>query len=481
MKRPGLVLLILLCFVLLGARAQEEHEDHQRPEDDAPPAHPHQPIDDDVVEKHYHHGRIERRHEEQSSESPSSGIVPENEDDRPAEGEAASGNSKRIWGGSASSNAGGEEEELQEQNVGSSPPEPMREQDDASSSPGEDRKESRRIWGGSAEGGAAAATGGDGETNDSDEHDHSHAASTDDEVSATEETMERHHEKKKAHLPFVSKKTHHSANPPEGYTVSARVYTDPHDKLAHFDDSPLRIPYWDCGAAGSTTSPLPLKDAYFRHALTGSTSWSGTDGKHAVLVIALSPILMELNSGEVNEFGAGSVILLEDVLLPGHKMKPAHNNGNQGVSLLFLTLPQQYIHTGREHTSLPKAFLKHKSRDDPCPTEHSGDLEELANRQVEETGGTLPSSPTFTLNVRKVALSVLGLSMTTLAADFLGKTAPLWLAVGVGGTCFVVAGTWGIAVAGDALITAAQIWYERRRLGGANDAETQHDEGPDLP
>jgi hypothetical protein len=66
--------------------------------------------------------------------------------------------------------------------------------------------------------------------------------------------------------------------------------------------------------------------------------------------------------------------------------------------------------------------------------------------------------------IRMLILGTIGLSLSTLAADFLGKTAPLWLAVGIGGTCFVAGSTYGITMAGDYLLTQLQLWFERRRL-----------------
>ena len=283
---------------------------------------------------------------------------------------------------------------------------------------------------------------------------------------------------------------HNARTPPDGFALSARVYIDPLDKLAHFDTSTQHIPYWDCGHAGSTTSPLPLKSAYFRHALTGATSWSGTDGKHAVLVVTLSDVAMELNSGASKDFPAGSVILLEDVLLAGHKMRPLHNNGVSGVSVLFLTLPQPFVHTGREHISLPTSFLKPAVRDDPCPNKHPESVDgdatgaESNNKNASTNGnsagteillsspldGAEPSLedrpfPWTGRQVRRTAFALVGVSLSTLAADFLGKTAPLWLAVGVGGTCFVAAGTWAIASGSDALWMAVQWNLERRKLG----------------
>jgi hypothetical protein len=64
-------------------------------------------------------------------------------------------------------------------------------------------------------------------------------------------------------------------------------------------------------------------------------------------------------------------------------------------------------------------------------------------------------------------------------ADFLGKTAPLWLAVGVGGGCFVAASTYGFCQAGDALWTAAEVWYYQRKLGESPSSSTTFDDEED--
>jgi hypothetical protein len=358
-------------------------------------------------------------------------------------------------------------------------------------------KESKRMWGAAAA--ATATTIGEGTSAEA-----SAAAAASTSTGSSSATMsssssapttpqhpldDSNHNQ--THRAFVVPKSKVVKSPPDGYELSARVYIDPRDKLAHFDPTPQRIPFWDCGYSGSTTSPLPLKSAYFRHALTGATSWSGTDGKHAVLVVTLSPIAMDLNSGETREFHAGSVILLEDVLIAGHKMRPLANS-REGVSVLFLTLPHQFVHTGRDHISLPASFLKPAHRDDPCPDEHApgdssgassllknetdrlpaGDAEDEASA-VSSLDLMLKSSGTglsflIPRKVRRGLLAVFGLSLSSLVADFLAKTAPLWLAVGVGGTCFVAAGTWAMAVGGDALWMAFELQLERRRLGATS-------------
>ena len=311
------------------------------------------------------------------------------------------------------------------------------------------------------------------------------------------------------HIPFVK---HHHPNhvkPPEGFDILARVYTDPNDKLAHFtDDSPdthITLPYWECGATGSTTSPLPVKHAYFRHALSGlskPTVWSGTEyGPHPQLIVALKCVEMTLNSGETRQLKSGDVVLMEDVVSGGHKCTSCeqhyhHHSPEEDHSMLYLvlTLPQHYHHVGRDRVSLKRASME--KGESPCANEDpnlasQGGSAFLGNKHLkpkksrkqldrEADSSTSPSwdgnngttksdgaglvAPLRDGKVRKLLLGAVGVSLSTLMADFLGKVAPLWLAVGIGGTCFVVGGTIGIVQGGDYLLTEIEMWQERKRL-----------------
>lgn len=238
----------------------------------------------------------------------------------------------------------------------------------------------------------------------------------------------------KENLPFIRSNTG-KHDPPSGFTITARVYTSEEDKLAHFDISELKLDFQTCGVAGSTTSALPINNAYFRHSLSGSkpTVYQGTEyGPHPQLLIALSTIQMELNSGEVREFKEGSVVLLEDVASEGHKLTSQEND----VVVLLLTLPQHYHYVGKERTSLPDG-QKLQCKED----------------------GTLYRKLT-----RKYILGGLGLGVTLFVADWLGKVAPLWLSVGIGCACFVVGGTWAVVEGGDHLVDSIEYMIEQKRM-----------------
>ena len=363
------------------------------------------------------------------------------------------------------------------------PTSPKAKDETESSSNEETATHKQRLWGSPASSGHAPVNNNNNiNNNDSQNTEDSTTSSSSAQSDSTENATRIPH----PHIPFVAGNKHNNNNnndvqhPPDGFAVSARVYIDPTDRLAHFDDGPaIALPYWDCGATGATTSPIPLKNGYFRHALASTaTSWTGTDGKHPVLTVALSPVVVELNSGETQTFQAGQVFLLEDVLLSGHRLKPL--NGRD-LKVLFLTLPQQHYHTGKQHVSLQVVNSNNnnnnnnkKGQQDPCPDQPTTTKADGNNYSFQAA----PDSSGMTTlggqqrRIRLTILGALGMSLSTLAADFLGKTAPLWLAVGVGGTCFVAGGTYAVTTAGDKLLTALELWTEQRRLRGRVETTT---------
>jgi hypothetical protein len=240
-----------------------------------------------------------------------------------------------------------------------------------------------------------------------------------------------HHQDATAnHLPFV-KMTQHA--PPEGFLLSARVYTDPADKLAHFDDeTPLILYYYECASRGTTTAPLKLQHGYFRHTFSSSPHvYQGAEfGNHPTLMVTLSETVVELNSGESRTFPSGSVLLLEDVLAGGHKCKA--KTGSE-VTVMLLTLPQSLIFVGKENTALYKA----------C-------------EQDDRAG--------MSTKLRRSVLAAIGTALSLVLADWLGKVAPIWLSVGIGGGCLVVGTTWGFVVGAENVVDQIELWRERRRL-----------------
>ena len=268
-------------------------------------------------------------------------------------------------------------------------------------------------------------------------------------------------------------KIHHE--PPQGFQITSRVFTDPKDKLAHFDnDSAMVFPYWECGVSGSTTVPIPLQHATVRYLLGGSqpTVYSGAEfGPYPQLVVALSPLEISLDSGQVQLFHAGDVILLEDTISVGHKLKGIDN---KDMTVLILTLTEPYHQVGKAKTSLTSVLLNkddpHRWKISPCPNG-------LEFSRVEEGGlgrrqwwgpssmmGRVLRPWHHPRLVRKYVLSVVGLSFSTWLADGVGRVAPLWLAVLFGGGCFVAGGTLAFVKVGDKALNEFEMWKEQRQL-----------------
>jgi hypothetical protein len=237
--------------------------------------------------------------------------------------------------------------------------------------------------------------------------------------------------------------------------------------------------------------------------------------RHAALAVALQPLRIELSSGEGRDFKAGEVILLDDVHNPGHRiMGQRHTvplsvpssdtnsnaedaSGNDTVTeglplvtttdevaILFLTLPHPYPHgvDGRKYVSILEQQPQFRSRtrkaDRPCRTDNdvrtiSTDdrIEDKKERLYEfEEAAYISYQPRQKqyLVFRRSVLALIGLSLSSLLAEFLAKTTPLWLAVGVGGTCLVALGTFGVVAVGEYVHELLLDWYWSRKEGNGD-------------
>ena len=293
----------------------------------------------------------------------------------------------------------------------------------------------------------------------------------------------------------------------KGFQITARVYTDAHDKLAHFDNnfhdektlSPIVLPYWECGVTGSTTVPVPLQHVTVRHLLGGSKpnsfSVGGEDdfGPHPQLVIPLTHVEIVLNSGVVQTFGPGDVILLENVIAGGHKLQ---GHEKHDMVCMLLTLPHPYYHIGKEKNSLQSIFEKTFWKQNPCktglspttPNSSSGDscdgstMSRMQERDVRSSVLARWAGPPRAM--RRVGLGVIGAGLSLAVADFLGKCAPFILAVAFGGGALVVGGTYGIVKLGEYGVDELEIWHERRLLrlqgGGSSTSDSSKDDDDEI-
>ena len=265
-------------------------------------------------------------------------------------------------------------------------------------------------------------------------------------------------------IPFVPKTAHsipQQYEPPKGFSITARVYTDPEDKLAHFDnDGSVVFPYGECGMTGSSTVPIPLQHATVRHLLGGSIPnlYSGEEfGPHPQLVIALTYLEVVLNSGQIQIFKPGDVILLEDVVSGGHKLK---GHDQQDMTVMILTLPNHYHHVGKDKSSLHDIFVNMKKGSCPAGWQDFTSGKELT--LAEKVGNALKRFQPRSM--RRYLLTMVGLSISTLVGDFVGKVAPLWLTVVFGGGCFVAGGTYSFVKLGDKALNEIETWQERQQL-----------------
>ncbi|KAL7461797.1 hypothetical protein ACHAXS_005785 [Conticribra weissflogii] len=190
----------------------------------------------------------------------------------------------------------------------------------------------------------------------------------------------------------------HTYMPPQGFRLTARIVTSPSDGLAYFlDSSPsdtnnneevdwlMGIPYTyvECGPTiESTTEAFSITDMVARHFPAGavpghwvnlgggvtidskSLAEGGESGPrylngnlhdgHPKLLVALSPIEITVsgNFEETRVFQPGDVLLLEDTLGKGHKMRAvpttSRDDGDgkakfgaysQDMSVLMISLP----------------------------------------------------------------------------------------------------------------------------------------------
>jgi hypothetical protein len=324
-------------------------------------------------------------------------------------------------------------------------------------------------------------------------------------------------------------------NPPEGFTITARVYIDDKDKLTHFDvididgenntktghkrkqnsgNNGIMLPFYDCGVFGSTTAALPVKQIYFRHSLSSPTTayidQSSNENNlvlHPVLAVALSPLTVELDSGEHMEFVAGDVILFEDTIRPGHILTVSQES--KSLTVLLVTLPNKHHHIGKQYLSIKAALTVQQQKSAPCRTATSNcsdrdktkfesktgdqdvEMQSMSNSNLDtpnalfsfRASGTNSSPSIFSDGDRQMRLFLFGtvaFSLSTLMADFLGRTAPLWLAVGVGGTCFVIGSTYAITMSSDYIYTSFTLWHERRKLERKRGKSTNNNDQSNL-
>jgi len=198
-----------------------------------------------------------------------------------------------------------------------------------------------------------------------------------------------------------------SNNPPQGFTLAARIVTSPQDGLSYFLDVPeidmttmMTIPYTyvSCGQnIESTSEAFSLEDLVVRHLPAGAdiSHWVNLGGGVTIdtddddegsspryingnhdgrpkLLVALTPIeiIVSGNDEESRSFNPGEIILMEDTLGKGHKMRA--NSRGKDLSVIMISLPHTVHYPAVNWSSVKKEHTNNASpSDDSASSWHS--------------------------------------------------------------------------------------------------------------
>jgi hypothetical protein len=188
--------------------------------------------------------------------------------------------------------------------------------------------------------------------------------------------------------------------PSQGFQLTARIVTSPSDGLSYFlnpSDDALEIDNWtmsipytyvECGpTVESTTEAFRTQDMVVRHFPAGAAmghwvnlsggvtidksiksktesgasgeSWDSHHDGHPKLLVALSPIEITVsgNNEESRVFYPGEVVLMEDTIGKGHKMRAARgeevNSKHEDLKVLMVSLPHTVSLSGKDYSRPP--------------------------------------------------------------------------------------------------------------------------------
>jgi len=300
--------------------------------------------------------------------------------------------------------------------------------------------------------------------------------------------------------------------PPEAFTLTAHVRSNPKDRTSYFTtaandpegpNDELLIPFLECGALGSSTQGISVNKGFFRHFPKSAypTEYIPTQEPH--LLICLNQLEMAVNGGEHGEekrvFEQGSVILVDDVLGGGYKLYSSDGD----VSVLKLTLPTSTHHhvagtnesmgisrrVGGRVMSLLFVRKSQRKVHGDCQLEHDPAYSALGLKpqsDVEDDDLSLVGSIKNNFpRKRRMVWSSIGVGVSSVATIFLSKVAPHLLAVGFGGACCVGCMTTGVVKAGEWLCDEAEVWMDRQQFYRteeiANEDENEDEEERRVP
>ena len=97
-----------------------------------------------------------------------------------------------------------------------------------------------------------------------------------------------------------------------------RIYSDDNGD-SHFED--LQIPLRDAGDIGLLSENYPAKTIIFREVLPGYDYDFHTAPQRQYIILLDGQIQIETSLGDIRQFGAGDILLVEDITGKGHRTK----------------------------------------------------------------------------------------------------------------------------------------------------------------
>lgn len=97
-----------------------------------------------------------------------------------------------------------------------------------------------------------------------------------------------------------------------------RIYSDENGD-SHFEN--VQIPLKDAGDIGLLSDSYPAKNIFFREVLPGYDYDFHTAPQRQYIILPDGQIQIETSVGEIRQFGAGDVLLVEDTTGKGHRTK----------------------------------------------------------------------------------------------------------------------------------------------------------------
>lgn len=238
-------------------------------------------------------------------------------------------------------------------------------------------------------------------------------------------------------------KTYITHTPPESFQITAKIAHN--SKGSYFDTSNdlPKIPFLECNSIGTATPSIPSQQLYFRSFPKSAhpSKFTYTRG----FLIPLTKIEMETTSGEKKIFESGQVIWVD-----GEYRLVSAEKHDLYVMIVDVSKFSE--------TKVMNMFANHQKQD--C-VDAKVPTKTLVQNQLQK------------VPLRKVMLTSLGVSLSSMMTYLWIKVAPLQLAVGIGGLCMIGGGTLATMTIGDMLCNELQEYVDKQKAAVDADADVQ--------